>query len=292
MVFPIFAPRPSPFWSAFPMFSAHVETEIRRVAADRGVEAAALLAIAEVESGGVALVAVDGRPMPPILYEYHVFHRQLPPAARPAAVGAGLASPRWGQIPYPASHAGRYALLERAKLLHREAAYAACSWGVGQVLGENARSLGYAGAEALADEAMSGVAGQLRLMLRFVETRGLDRALAARDWTRFAEGYNGPLQARHGYADRIARAHARWAGRAAAPPAPAPLAMGSRGEMVRRLQRDLAALGAALAADGDFGQATRSAVRAFQAAHGLVRDGVAGPATLARIAQVLRRRAA
>lgn len=265
------------------MFNTHVELEIRAVAAERGVEAAALLAVAEVESGGQALADVGGRPMPLILYEYHVFHRQLRPAARSAAVAAGLAAPRWGMLAYPRTQRERYALLERAKLIDSDAAYAACSWGVGQVLGENARWLDYESAEALAHEAMSGVAGQVRLMMRFIERRGLRAALAACDWTAFAHGYNGPLHYRHDYAGRMARAYAAWAGRDPAQPGRPVLSIGARGDAVVELQLALARLGFGAEPDGVFGPATRSAVRAFQSEDGLVRDGVAGPRTWARL---------
>lgn len=265
------------------MVSEFVEAEVRRVAAERDLDAAALLAIVEVESGGQALVEIGGRPMPLILFEYHVFYRQLRPAARAAAMGAGLATPRWGQRPYPRTQRERYALLARAKLIDREAAYAACSWGVGQVLGENARWLGYESAEALADEACAGVAGQVRLMLRFIDRRGLGPALAGRDWVRFAEGYNGPQQARHDYAGRMAAAYARWQGKAA-PAAVTPIVgRGDRGAVVLRLQRLLARSGMRVTADGHFGPVTLTAVRTFQAKHGLVRDGVAGPATWAAL---------
>ena len=53
------------------------------------------------------------------------------------------------------------------------------------------------------------------------------------------------------------------------------LRMGSRGDLVRRLQERLDAL-----ADGEFGAATRQAVVDFQRAEGLEADGTAGPATL------------
>ncbi|MGF1657863.1 MAG: N-acetylmuramidase domain-containing protein [Rubrimonas sp.] len=269
------------------MFSAHVETEIRRVAEARGIEPAALLAVVEVESGGKALTEVGGRPMPLILFEYHVFHRRLRPEARPGAQRSGLAAARWGEIAYPATQRERYALLARAALIDREAAHAACSWGVGQVLGENARWLGYESAEALAAEAISGVEGQVRLMLRFIAKRGLEPALAARDWTAFARGYNGPMHAKHDYAGRMARAHARWAQARPAPPAPAPIGVGARGEAVLRVQQALVALGVRLALDGEFGAMTGAAVRAFQTRQGLVRDGIVGPETLARLESAL-----
>jgi hypothetical protein len=273
------------------MLSPFVESEIRRIAAERGIDPAALLAVVDIESGGRAFTEIGGQPMPLICFEYHVFHRQLRPAARPAAIGAGLAAPRWGQLLYPRSQRARYALLARAKLIDREAAYAACSWGVGQVLGENARWLGYESAEALADEACSGIAGQISLMLRFIGRRGLDEALAQQDWVRFAEGYNGPLQARHDYAGRMALAYARWSQRDPTIEAEPMLATGDRGDAVRRLQQALSASGAKLTVDGEFGSQTRHALRRFQAEQGLVRDGVAGSRTWARLHAVTGGRA-
>ncbi|MHC1786186.1 MAG: peptidoglycan-binding protein [Christensenellales bacterium] len=62
------------------------------------------------------------------------------------------------------------------------------------------------------------------------------------------------------------------------------LKLGSTGTAVRSMQSRLKQLGYAIAAvDGDFGQATQNALKAFQARNGLTADGIAGPATLARI---------
>ncbi|MDQ8022180.1 MAG: N-acetylmuramidase family protein [Moraxellaceae bacterium] len=58
---------------------------------------------------------------------------------------------------------------------------------------------------------------------------------------------------------------------------------GDTGEAVRRLQRQLVALGCVLAVDGWFGEATETAVRELQARFGLVVDGAAGPKTLAAL---------
>lgn len=57
------------------------------------------------------------------------------------------------------------------------------------------------------------------------------------------------------------------------------LRLGDRGADVSYLQRQLVAAGARLDADAIYGSATRNAVVAFQATHGLVADGIAGPKT-------------
>ena len=53
---------------------------------------------------------------------------------------------------------------------------------------------------------------------------------------------------------------------------------GSRGEMVRQIQKALHLL-----ADGIFGSQTEEAVKVFQQEHGLTVDGIVGPATLAML---------
>jgi len=53
------------------------------------------------------------------------------------------------------------------------------------------------------------------------------------------------------------------------------------------LQQSLNKLGASLAVDGLNGAATQQAVKAFQVAHGLTADGIAGPVTLAAITKAL-----
>ncbi|EPG6645812.1 peptidoglycan-binding protein [Pseudomonas aeruginosa] len=59
---------------------------------------------------------------------------------------------------------------------------------------------------------------------------------------------------------------------------------GDRGQAVLQLQKQLNAQGAKLFADGDFGDKTEAAVRAYQLKVGLVADGIAGPKTLAALA--------
>ena len=58
---------------------------------------------------------------------------------------------------------------------------------------------------------------------------------------------------------------------------------GSRGEVVRQIQKALAGAGLKVIVDGIFGAITEEAVRQFQMRHGLKPDGIVGPATLAKL---------
>lgn len=66
------------------------------------------------------------------------------------------------------------------------------------------------------------------------------------------------------------------------------LKTGSRGESVKKLQTLLNNCNnAGLNVDGIFGKNTRAAVIAFQKNHGLVPDGIYGPATAAKLKEIM-----
>lgn len=274
------------------MFSDETRTEIARVADRIGVERAALLAIAEVESAGKAFAMVDGRKEPLIRFEGHYFDRRLPVEKRAGARAAGLADPKAGAVKNPASQAARWALLARAASIDHKAAHESVSWGLGQVMGAHWAWLGYADVDALVAEARAGVAGQAALMARYIDKAGLTDAIRRRDWAAFARGYNGPNYKRQGYDRKIAAAYARYADGAPAETAGPPvLREGSRGDAVRDLQAKLTHAGYVVGQDGIFGDETLRAVCAFQAAQGVTVDGIAGPATIAALEREWRNEA-
>ena len=299
------------------MFDKATEREIARVARGMGVEPAALMAVAEVESAGRVSARIEGRDEPLIRFEGHYFHRLLPNAKRRRAVRAGLASPHAGAVRNPRTQKGRWRMLERARRIDRAAADASTSWGLGQVMGANWRKLGYPSVAALVEETRSGVGGQVRLMARFVRAHGLDKSLRQKDWRGFARAYNGPAFAKNRYDTRMAAAYRRHVARGAnaietqdntipveTTPEPARgqqapvrearwrevsgerpvLAVGLRGDAVRRVQQALN-----LPPDGLYGPRTREAVRHFQRAKGLHVDGVVGRASWPLIERRLRR---
>lgn len=234
-------------------------------------------AITEVESGGKISATVDGVQRPLILFEPHVFYRLLPEAQRKAAVAQGLASPKWNKALYAKTQGGRWDQIERAAQIDPVAAYEAASYGVGQVLGEHWKSLGFASVKAMVDYMHQGVEAQIDVMLRYVVENGLDDELRDGRWKAFARGYNGPAYARNKYDTKMAVAALRYGGAVAQPDGM--LRLGAKGKRVRELQALLVRAGHQVKVDGDFGTATRDALKAFQRKKRLKADGVYGPKT-------------
>ncbi|HHZ10280.1 MAG TPA: N-acetylmuramidase family protein [Rhizobiales bacterium] len=206
------------------MFTNEVIGEIAKVADELRVGRAALLAVAEVESGGRVFARVGGQDLPLIRFEGHYFDRRLAGARRSRARAEGLSSPKAGAVANPPTQAERWAILERAVAIDRRAALESTSWGIGQVMGAHWDWLGYASVDGLVSDARSGAAGQARLMGRFISRAGLRPALRARDWAAFARGYNGPGYEANGYHTRMAAAYRRFAAMDLAAHAPLPAA--------------------------------------------------------------------
>lgn len=210
--------------------------QIVQMARVNGIDPAALLAVAEVESAGRPLEQ-DGR-TPRFLFERHVFYRALYKQNRNAlkdAVARGLAIPKWDrttQYRDQGNSAGRMASLAAARSIDVECANQACSWGLGQILGENAKSLGYASATAMVTQLTEGgIPAQVDSMLRFVRKNGLVEKLNLRDWAGFALKYNGPGYAQNRYDVKMAAAYQKWAAKLDASTLPPPDIEAPEGEV-------------------------------------------------------------
>jgi hypothetical protein len=186
------------------MFSRQTATEIEKAASEFGLEPAALLAIAEIESAGQVFAKIDGRNEPLIRFEGHYFDRRLSGAAQERARAEGLASPNAGAVANPRAQAARWQMLERAASIDHQAAYESTSWGLGQVMGSHWQWLGFDDVDALVTEARSGAAGQARLMTRYLDKAGLTSALNDHDWEAVGHGYNGPGFRKNGYHLKLA----------------------------------------------------------------------------------------
>lgn len=150
----------------------------------------------------------------------------------------------------------------------------ATSWGAPQIMGSNARAIGYDSAEAMVKAFADSGSEQVRGFVSFLFANKLDGHLRAHDWYKFAVGYNGPGQPEV-YARKMEAAYRRHSG---GKKSPIILRFGATGAEVKTLQRALR-----LRDDGVFGRETEAAVKEFQLRSGLTVDGVVGFKTWERI---------
>jgi hypothetical protein len=222
-------------------------------------EAAFLWTVIEVETSGMTQgfgFRDDRRPH--ILFERHKFrqftNRQFDAAAPDLSGPPGS----YG------SAVSQYARLERALNLCADAnlgvepALKSASWGIGQVMGFNHDAAGFGSAEEMAMAMIESEDAQLLAMANFLEDAGLARHLRARDWRKFAIGYNGPAQWKNKYEVKLAENFQRF----------------SSGSMpsleVRAVQAALLFLGYSPGKiDGSVGPRTRNALARFRLTQGL-----------------------
>lgn len=240
------------------MFDTETRKLIRQEAERLSIHSAALFAVIEVESAGVSVWKVEGRKLPPIRFEGHYFYRRLHGAKRQAAIRQGLAHKTAGRVKNPRSYGARYALLDRAMKIDRDAALESISMGLGQVMGAHWLKLGYQSVEHMWTDVCASVAGQVRAMILFIEANKLVRHLRTLSWHKFARAYNGIAYRKNRYAQKMASAYARHN----------KAVVGGNPEWTKHLE----ALG--------YGGPAYEAVKVFQSDHGLVVDGIVGPMTL------------
>jgi hypothetical protein len=215
-----------------------------------GSGAAEIWTVLAVETKGFGYLP-DRRPA--ILFERHFFHR-LTGGAFDAQAPAISSSIPGGYL----GGAREYDRLTQAVALDRHAALSSASWGIGQIMGSNFASAGFASVEDMVDAMVDAEDNHLAAMARFVCSTGLQKPLAAHDWTAFARGYNGPAFAKNNYDTLLAQHYQLFAN------GPLP------DVRVRQAQAMLTFLGIdPNGVDGMVGKRTRDAVAQFRSANGL-----------------------
>ena len=232
------------------------------------VAPAALWSLITVETRGFGYLP-DRRPK--ILFERHIFHRRTD--GEFDATAPDISSPDAGGY---IGNEAEYNRLARAMELNRKAALESASWGLPQVMGFNAASIGYASAEKMVEAFLDSEDTQLDGAVRFVTGRpALETAFRAHDWETVARHYNGSDFAKHGYHLKLAQFHDQYA------------AGGMPNLGVRAAQALLTYLGFdPRGVDGVLGNGTRRALRTFQADQDLPVTGEPDAATLTRLAEL------
>jgi len=181
------------------------DVDLPRIGARIGVGEDELHAFMEVEAAGSGF---DGQGRPKMLFEPHVFYRNLTGSKRAAAVQNGLAYAKWKAGNYPKDS---YPRLEKAIEIDETAALKAASWGLGQVLGENHKMLGYETPQAMVLAFMDDEEKHVDGMVDFLISAGIDDDLRAHHWATIARVYNGPGYKTHNYDGRMHSAYQKWA---------------------------------------------------------------------------------
>jgi hypothetical protein len=159
-----------------------------------GVHAPEIWTVLAVETSSCGYLP-DKRPQ--ILYERHIFHR----LTRGKFEDGDISSPTAGG--YGQSGAHQYDRLALAIAKNRSAALQSCSWGIGQIMGENYALAGFADVEQMVAAMSESEDQQLDAMSNFLVGSRLNIPLQAHDWASFARGYNGPSYAIHRYDIRL-----------------------------------------------------------------------------------------
>lgn len=185
------------------------KADIIAVANDLNIEPAALKAVIDVEAAGEGF---DKQGRPTILFEPHIFWDELgkihyyTKRTELAKKHKGLLSQKWDKSLYRIGGSSHDKLKIGAEL-NWEAAHKSASWGLGQILGKNAVSIGYPSVKDFIDDMYESEAKQLKAMGMFLKANNLISKLQRHDWAGFARGYNGSAYAKNQYDTKLAAAY-------------------------------------------------------------------------------------
>lgn len=183
--------------------------DVARVANAIDVEPAAFAAVIKVESAGMGFDLND-RVL--FLYEPHIAYRLSEGSVRSALVAAGVAYRRQGTKPYPRKSSDRVKQLEACiELGSEELAADSASWGLGQIMGFNAKVVGYMTAVAMVRAFAADEENQIAAMAAFIlNNQSLHLSLKRHDWASFAAGWNGAAYRINNYDGKLAAAFAQY----------------------------------------------------------------------------------
>ena len=206
------------------------DIDLPRIGATIGVGEDVLHMVMDVESRGDGF---DSKGRPTMLFEPHIFYRELAGAQRDEAVKQGIAYKKWKSGSYPRDS---YPRLAKAMAINATAALKACSWGGYQVMGFNHKLAGYSTVQSMVKAMTADAENHLEAAVNFIVSAGLDdelqvldaldRSATPEDCIPFVMGYNGKGFRKNNYHTKAAKALNKWRGIRDTPysPSEAPLA--------------------------------------------------------------------
>ena len=179
------------------------EEDYKTAAMELGCEVAAIRAVAEVETRQRAF---DKKNRPTILYERHKFAEHTYLANKYNTTNPDISSTKkytpkkktkdGDVIPnsnrYGALGDHQYKRLAKAYALDKDAALKACSWGKFQIMGFNHKKAGFSTVLSYVQAMCISEKEHLKAFVNFINAKKfIKKALANKEWTAFANLYNG-----------------------------------------------------------------------------------------------------
>lgn len=176
------------------------------------VSLATMATVAHVESVGEGFYESMH---PVVLFERHVFHRQLlkcmgkEEVERLAKNYPDLISIKRGGY---LGGEKEWERLNRAMEVHQPAAIESASWGMFQIMGFHWSSLDYSSSLDWFDAMCRSEMEQLTALCQFIKQEpAMHRALQQQQWAEFARRYNGPAYKENDYDVKLAKSYAHFA---------------------------------------------------------------------------------
>ncbi len=200
-----FIPRPGLCHHSGPL----TEDDFAEVAAELGVEKAAIKAIVDIETGRTRR-GFNEPGFPVINFDLPVFRRAAARRGINLAAHAGSEALRAPDVSkYGSQQKAQRARLKAAMEIDSIAAMESTFWGMFQIGGFNWQLSGAASREEFMEMMSRSEYDQLMLFANYIRNTGLLKYLKNRNWAAFARIYNGPSYAARRYHTRLAAAYAR-----------------------------------------------------------------------------------
>lgn len=168
-------------------------------------------AVLEVETSGKSGFVVPGKPK--ILFEGHIFWKELKSRGidpeKYSSLYPSIVYPKWTKQ-YYLGGIREYERFDQASLINRDAAIESVSVGLFQILGQNYKACSCSSPSEFWKKMCESEFDQFILGIEFIRTQGLYEYLKDHQWVRFAEKYNGPLQAQNKYSDKLEKSWRKY----------------------------------------------------------------------------------
>ncbi len=188
------------------------EQDFEEVAAELGVEVAAIKAVVEIEAGRSHRgFWTEGKPILNFdltVYRSRAARHKLNLSKYTRSHPVIFSRPNIAR--YGSQQAGQQARFDAAASIDSVTAIEGVFWGMFQIGGFNYKLCGAASQQEFHRLMSRSERDQLELFAEFITRSGLLPALKAKNWSAFARGYNGSSYAARGYHRKLAAAYAKF----------------------------------------------------------------------------------